>query len=87
MNRNLSGCYMYVLCSGYISAEGRRELDMKLSYTSNRAQSLNSDWMDVPLPRREDGDTRESMRAPTLYEVPLYRKSATLAIKRTRQRA
>lgn len=42
MNRNLSGCYMYVLCSGYISAEGRRGLDM------NRAQSLNSDWMDVP---------------------------------------
>lgn len=31
MNRNLSGCYMYVLCSGYISAEGRRGFDMKLT--------------------------------------------------------
>lgn len=31
MNRNLSGCYMYVLCSGYISAEGRRGFYMKLT--------------------------------------------------------
>lgn len=66
MNRNLSGCYMYVLCSGYISAEGRRGLDMKLSYTSNRAQSLNSDWMDVPLPRRGWWYSRKHARSHTL---------------------
>lgn len=60
MNRNLSGCYMYVLCSGYISAEGRRGLDM------NRAQSLNSDWMDVPLPRREWWYSRKHARSHTL---------------------
>ena len=33
MNRNLSGCYMYVLCSGYISAEGRRGLDLDMKLT------------------------------------------------------